>query len=130
MPVDSRAASHLEIGHILFIDIVGYSKLLSNEQRESFDLLNQIVRNTPQFRTAESAAKLVRIPTGDGMALVFFTSPDGPVRCAAEIAGKLREHPTLALRMGINSGPVDRVSDVNEQRNVTGAGINMAQRVM
>src|SRR5437868_14847617 len=115
----------LEIGHVLFIDIVGYSKLLIDDQRELQQELNQIVRNTQQFRAAESAGKLVRIPTGDGMALVFFTSPDAPVRCALEIGRNLPNHPKLPLRIGINSGPVDHVSDVNDRRNVTGAGINM-----
>ena len=130
MSAEPEADSHLEIGHVLFIDIVEYSKLLSNEQRELFGVLNEIVRNTQQFREAERAGKLVRIPTGDGMALVFFTSPDAPVRCAQEISTKLREHPKLPLRMGISSGPVDHVSDVNDRKNVTGAGINMARRVM
>jgi TolB-like protein/class 3 adenylate cyclase len=120
----------LETAHVLFIDIVGYSKLLGDKQRELFQLLKEIVRETPQFRSAEAAEKLVRIPTGDGMVLAFFTSVDAPVRCALEISRKLREHPELKLRMGINSGPVDQVSDVNEQRNITGVGINVAQRLM
>jgi TolB-like protein/cytochrome c-type biogenesis protein CcmH/NrfG len=130
MSAETKQGSHLEIGHILFTDIVGYSKLLSGEQRELFALLNEIVRNTQEFRVAESAGKLVRVPTGDGMALIFFTNPDAPVRCAREISNKLRQHPNLPLRMGINSGPVDEVTDVNGSRNVTGAGINLAQRVM
>ena len=125
-----QSAVRLEIAHVLFADIVGYSKLLSDEQRELFALLNDIVRNTSQFRAAEAAGKLVRLSTGDGMVLVFFTSVDMPVRCAQEISRRLREHPELKLRMGINSGPVDQVSDVNDQRNITGVGINMAQRVM
>src|SRR5438093_10299610 len=120
----------LEIGHVLFVDIVAYSKLLSSEQRALFALLNDIVRNTSQFRAAEAAGKLVRLSTCDGMVLVFFTSVDMPVRCAQEISRKLGEHPELKLRMGINSGPVDQVRDVNDQRNITGVGINMAQRVM
>src|SRR4029077_2625405 len=120
----------LEIGHVLFIDIVGYSKRLSDEQRKLVQLLNEIVRSTPQFLTAEAAGKLVRLPTGDGMVLVFFSSVDAPVRCAREIGRNLRERPELKLRMGINSGPVDEVSDVNDRRNITGSGINMAQRVM
>lgn len=130
MSAEVSTDSHLEIGHVLFTDIVGYSKLLSNEQRELFGVLNEIVRNTQQFREAESAGRLVRIPTGDGIALVFFTSPDAPVRCAQEISAKLRQYPKLPLRMGISSGPVDHVSDVNDRQNVTGAGINMAKRVM
>src|SRR2546430_1591614 len=101
-----------------------------DEQRKLFGLLNEIVRNTSQFRAAEAASKLVRLSTGDGIVLAFFTTVDVPVRCALEISRKLREHPELKLRMGINSGPVDQVSDVNEQRNITGVGINMAQRLM
>src|SRR6478736_3822768 len=120
----------LEIAHILFIDIVGYSKLLSDKQRELFQLLNELVRSTAQFRAADAAGKLVRLPTGDGMVLAFFTSVDAPVRCAQEIGRKLREHPQLPVRMGIKSGPVDEVLDVDERRNVTGTGINLAQRVM
>jgi TolB-like protein/Flp pilus assembly protein TadD len=112
------------------MDIVGYSKLLSDKQRQVFQFLNEIVRSTQQFQKADAADKLVRLPTGDGMVLAFFTSVDAPVRCAQEISRKLREHPELQLRMGINSGPVDEVSDVNDRRNVTGIGINMAQRVM
>src|SRR5437879_3460020 len=127
MSADVSADSHLEIAHVLFLDIVGYSKLLSDEQRRLFGLPNNIVRNTTQFCAADAAGKLVRIPTGDGMALAFFTTVDAPVRCAREISRQLREHPELPLRMGINSGPVDHVSDVNDRQNVTGAGINMAQ---
>jgi TolB-like protein/class 3 adenylate cyclase/thioredoxin-like negative regulator of GroEL len=130
MAADPNRDVQLEIAHVLFTDIVGYSKLLSDEQRELFQVFNEIVRNTRQFQAAEAAGKLVRLATGDGIALAFFTSPDAPVRCAREISRKLREHPQLRLRMGINSGPVDEVSDVNDRRNVTGAGINMAQRVM
>jgi TolB-like protein/Tfp pilus assembly protein PilF len=130
MAAESPVYLELKIAHVLFMDIVGYSKFLSDKQRELFDLFNEIVRHTGQFRAAEAAGKLVRLATGDGIALAFFTTPDAPVRCAREISHKLREHPQLRLRMGINSGPVDEVSDVNDQRNVTGAGINMAQRVM
>src|SRR5438477_620982 len=130
MQAELTSDPKLEIGHVLFVDIVAYSKLLSSEQRELFALLNDIVRNTSQFRAAEAAGKLVRLSTGDGMVMVFFTSVDMPVRCAQEISRKLREHPELKLRMGINSGPVDQVSDVNDQRNITGVGINQAQRVM
>src|SRR6266496_2936308 len=135
MAAEPPTVSRLEVGHVLFLDIVGYSKLLSDKQRKVFQLLKNIVRDTSQFRSAEAANKLVRIPTGDGMVgdgmvLAFFTSVDAPVRCALEISRKLREHPELKLRMGINSGPVDQVSDVNEQRNITGVGINMAQRLM
>jgi TolB-like protein/cytochrome c-type biogenesis protein CcmH/NrfG len=130
MAAESSANSELKIAHILFIDIVGYSKLLSDKQRELFELLNELIRNTAQFRAADAAHKLVRLPTGDGMVLAFFTSVDAPVRCAQEIGGKLREYPQLPLRMGINSGPVDEVRDLDDRRNVTGAGINLAQRVM
>ena len=122
--------AHLEIGHVLFIDIVGYSKLLTNEQREKIQELNRIVRETGQFRAAEAEGKLVRIPTGDGMILAFLTSPDAPVRCAVAISLALRERTDLPLRMGIHSGPVELVEDVNDKVNVAGAGVNMAQRVM
>ena len=120
----------LEIGHVLFIDIVGYSKSLIDDQHELQQQLNQIVRNTEQFRAAEAAGKLVRLPTGDGMALVFFTSPEDPVKCALAISESLQNHPQLRLRMGINTGPVSGVTDVNDKSNIAGAGINMAQRVM
>src|SRR6266516_3153545 len=130
MSTEVKQDHGLQIAHILFTDIVGYSKLLSDEQQKLFGLLNEIVRNTSQFRAAEAAGKLVRLSTGDGIGLAFFTTVDVPVRCALEISRKLREHPELKLRMGINSGPVDQVSDVNDQRNITGVGINMAQRVM
>ena len=130
MSAELKQDRELQIAHILFTDIVGYSKLLSDEQRKLFGLLNEIVRKTSQFRAAEAASKLVRLSTGDGIVLAYLTTVDVPVRCALEISRKLREHPELKLRMGINSGPVDQVSDVNDQRNITGVGINMAQRVM
>ena len=120
----------LEIGHVLFVDIVGYSKLLINEQRALLDTLNQIIRNTDEFRSAETAGLLIKIPTGDGMALVFYNSPESPVECALEISRALKEHPQLQLRMGVHSGPVSGVVDVNERANIAGAGINLAQRVM
>src|SRR5437588_10176099 len=119
-----------EIGHVLFIDIVGYSKLLINEQSEQIQTLKQIVRGTEQFRLAEAEGKLLRLPTGDGGALVFRTSPEAPVRCAMEISKALKNHPELRVRMGIHSGPVNEVTDLNEQANIAGAGINIAQRVM
>ena len=121
---------HLEIAHVLFIDVVGYSKLLVNEQREVVEQLNRTVRKTPQFRKSEGAGKLIRIPVGDGMALVFFQTPEEPVQCAMEIARALKNHPQIRLRMGVHSGPVDQVKDVNDRSNVAGAGINTAQRVM
>ena len=120
----------LEIGHVLFIDIVGYSKLLINEQSEQMQKLREIVRGTEQFRTAEAAGKLLRLPTGDGGALVFRTSLEAPVLCALEIGKELKKHPDLRVRMGINSGPVNEITDLNEQANIAGAGINIAQRVM
>jgi len=120
----------LEIGHVLFIDIVGYSKLLTTEQSEQMQKLREIVRATEQFLSAEAAGKLLRLPTGDGGALVFRTSPEAPVLCAMEIGRELRKHPELRVRMGIHSGPVDEITDLNEQANIAGAGINIAQRVM
>jgi len=114
----------------LLIDAVGYSKLLVNEQIELLQELNQIVRNTECFRTAEKTGKLIRVPTGDGMALLFFHSPEEPVRCALEISKALQEHPRIQVRMGVHSGPVNRVTDVNEKTNMAGAGINVAQRVL
>jgi len=143
MSSEGKQDSQLEIAHVLFIDIVGYSKLPINRQSELLQQLNHIVRATEQFRRAEAANKLVRLPTGDGMALAFFTSPDAPVKCAIEISkavgqalppagekGRQAGAVALHLRMGINSGPVDAVADVNDRSNVAGAGINMAQRVM
>jgi len=115
---------------ILFIDVVGYSKLLADEQSETLQLLNQIVRGTADFRSAEEKRELIRLPTGDGMALVFLTKPEAPVRCALEISKAIKRYPELQLRMGIHSGSVNQVSDVNDRLNVTGAGINMAQRAM
>nr|MBA3651435.1 adenylate/guanylate cyclase domain-containing protein [Chthoniobacterales bacterium] len=130
MDLDVADDTRMEIAHVLFIDIVGYSKLLTNEQRERLQELNRIVRETEQFRAAEANDKLVRIPTGDGMVLAFFTSPDAPARCALAIDRALRKRSDLPLRMGIHSGPVDLVEDVNDKPNLAGAGVNMAQRVM
>src|SRR5205807_841410 len=127
MSTEIKKEIQLEIAHVLFIDIVGYSKLLINEQRALLDALNQIVRSTEEFRNAEAAGKLIKIPTGDGMALVFYKSPEEPVECALEISRALKTHPNLPLRMGVHSGPVSGVIDVNERANVAGAGINMAQ---
>src|SRR5437762_8357708 len=120
----------LEIAHLLLIDIVGYSNQLVNEQIESVQELGRVVRNTECFRRAEARGKLIRVPTGDGMALLFFRSPEEPVRCALEISQKLTETSTVRLRMGIHSGPVNQVRDVNDTINVAGTGINVAQRVM
>jgi TolB-like protein/Flp pilus assembly protein TadD len=120
----------LEIAHLLLIDVVGYSKLLVNEQIELLHELNQIVRCTECFRAAETRGKLIRLPTGDGMALLFYQSPEEPVRCALEISKSLQNHPEIRVRMAVHSGPVNRVTDVNDMVNVAGAGINVAQRVM
>jgi class 3 adenylate cyclase len=130
MPSEQSSDVKFEIGHVLFIDIVGYSKLLINEQSEQIRTLREIVRGTEQFRLAEAEGKLVRLPTGDGGALVFRTSPEAPVLCAMEISKARKSHPELHMRMGIHSGPVNEISDLNEQANIAGAGINIAQRVM
>ena len=121
---------HLEIAHVLFIDVVGYSKLLVGEQREVVDELNQIVRKTNQFRKSETEGKLIRLPSGDGMALVFFQTLEEPIHCALEVARALKNHARIRVRMGVHSGPVDQVKDVNDRIIVAGAGINMAERVM
>jgi TolB-like protein/class 3 adenylate cyclase/Tfp pilus assembly protein PilF len=130
MSTDSEPHAQLEIGHVLFMDVVGYSKLLLDEQREIQEQLVQLVRDTEQVRAAEADGRMIRIPTGDGMALVFFNSPEAPARCAIDIAKKVKEDPKLKLRMGIHSGPVNEVRDVNDRTNVAGTGINTAQRVM
>src|SRR2546430_2072536 len=130
MASESSPDVKFEIGHVLFVDIVGYSKLLINEQSEQIQKLKEIVRGTEQFRLAEAEGKLLRLPTGDGGALVFRNSPEAPVLCALEIAKALKNHPELQVRMGIHSGPVNEVTDLNEQANIAGAGINIAQRVM
>ena len=130
MSAETASTLKFEIGHVLFIDIVGYSKLLINEQSEQIQKLKEIVRATEQFRTAEAEGKLLRLPTGDGGALVFRNSPEAPVLCALEIAQALKNQPELRVRMGIHSGPVNEVTDLNEQANIAGAGINIAQRVM
>src|SRR5260370_22054247 len=119
-----------EIGHVLLIDIVGYSKLLINDQRERLQTLNGIVRNTAQFRTSDEKGMLFRLPTGDGIALIFRDNLEAPVRCALEISEALQKHPAIQVRMGIHSGQVREVADVNERTNVAGAGINTPQRVM
>ncbi len=127
---DLQANLHLEIAHILFIDVVGYSKLLINEQSEAIRTLNQIVLQTAQVRTAEAAKQLIRLATGDGMALVFRNHPEAPAECALEIAKALRAYPQVQVRMGVHSGPVNEITDVNERVNIAGAGMNIAQRVM
>ncbi len=130
MPIEIKKEIQLEIAHVLFIDIVGYSKLSINDQHAAVEELNRIVRASEQFQRAEAANRLIRIPTGDGMVLVFYTNPEAPAQCAVEISRALKEHPRLQLRMGIHSGPVSGVVDVNERANLAGAGINMAKRVM
>jgi TolB-like protein/Tfp pilus assembly protein PilF len=130
MATDQSSEVKFEIGHVLFIDIVGYSKLLINEQSEQLQKLKEIVRGTEQFRLAKAEGKLLSLPTGDGGALVFRTTSEAPVKCAIEIAKALKQHPELRVRMGIHSGPVNEIADLNEQANIAGAGINIAQRVM
>src|SRR5215470_8691561 len=130
MPAASESDLRFEIGHVLFIDIVGYSKLLIDEQREQIQELREIVRGTEQFRLAEAEGKLLLLPTGDGGALVFRNNPEAPVLCAMEISKELKKHAELKVRMGVHSGPVNEIADLNEQVNIAGAGINIAQRVM
>jgi TolB-like protein/class 3 adenylate cyclase/Tfp pilus assembly protein PilF len=128
--VEVKKEIELEIAYVLFVDIVGYSKLLIDQQRRSLESLNQIVRDTDQFHKAEANHRLITIPTGDGMALVFYNTPEAPVECALEICRAVKKHPDLQLRMGVHSGPVSGVVDVSGRANIAGAGINIAQRVM
>jgi serine/threonine-protein kinase len=130
MSDEQRPQLTLEIGHVLFIDIVGYTKLLIHEQLEYLEKLREIVRATETFRAAQATGTLMRLPTGDGGALVFRTDPEAAAKCAVEIARELKNHPELRVRMGIHSGPVKEVTDLSEQGNIAGAGINIAQRVM
>src|SRR5881275_2980241 len=130
MSAEVKKEIQLEIAHVLFMDIVGYSKLSINDQNRAVEELNQLVRASEQFQLAEAAGRLLKIATGDGMALVFYTSPEAPAHCAFEISRALKEHPRLQLRMGIHSGPVSGVVDVNNRPNLAGAGLNIAQRVM
>jgi TolB-like protein/tetratricopeptide (TPR) repeat protein/class 3 adenylate cyclase len=130
MSIEIKKEIQLEIAHVLFIDIVGYSKLSINEQRAAIDELTQAVRASEQFQNAEAAGRLIKIPTGDGMALVFYKSPEEPVECVLEISRALKEHAKIKLRMGVHSGPVSGVIDVNGHPNLAGAGLNVAQRVM
>ena len=120
MSAESSSELKFEIGHVLFIDIVGYSKLLMHEQSEQLQKLKEIVRGTEQFRSAEAEGKLLRLPTGDGGALVFRNTQEAPVLCALEISKALKNHPELRVRMGIHSGPVNEVADLNEQMNMAG----------
>src|SRR5881275_1426371 len=130
MSAEVKKEIELEIAHVLFLDIVGYSKFSVNEQHARVDELNGIVRLSEQFQKAEAANRILKIPTGDGMALVFYKSPEEPAQCAFEISRALKDNQRLHVRMGIHSGPVSGVVDVNERTNVAGAGINLAQRVM
>src|SRR5947209_4826570 len=130
MADEQKSRLRLEIAHVLFIDIVGYSKLRTNAQSAQIETLRKIVRGTEQFRAAEAEGKLLRLPTGDGGALAFRNNPEAPVLCAEEIAKALKNNPEIRVRMGIHSGPVNEVTDLNEQANIAGAGINIAQRIM
>src|SRR5204863_197559 len=130
MPSEIKREVRLEIVHVLFLDIVGYSKRLTDEQQALIDQLNQVVRNSAVFQKAEGADRLIKIPTGDGMALIFYHSPEQPVECALEISRELKGFPELAVRMGVHSGPVSAVTDLNDRTNAAGIGINVAQRVM
>src|ERR1043166_3445937 len=130
MPKEQKPKQRLEIAHVLFVDIVDYSKLLTDEQSEALHELNQIVRNTEVARDAEGAGTLTILPTGDGMALVFTGSVEEPVECALEISQALRAQPSLPVRMGVHSGPIHHVKDANGRDNIAGVGINIAQRVM
>ena len=130
MTPTSASDVQFEIGHVLFMDIVGYSKLVIDKQTEFSGKLNEITRTSEQFRRAESEGTLVRLPTGDGMALVFRSNAEAPTQCALEISTALQAHPEIKVRMGIHSGPVNETADVNDRANIAGAGINIAQRVM
>jgi adenylate cyclase len=130
MPSEIKREVRLEIVHVLFLDIVGYSQRLTDEQQALIDQLNQVVRSSAVFQKAEGADRLIKIPTGDGMALIFYNSPEQPVECALEISRALKGLPELAVRMGVHSGPVSAVTDLNDRTNAAGIGINVAQRVM
>ena len=130
MPSEINKKIELEVVHVLFLDIVGYSRRLTNEQQTLIDQLNQVVRSSEEFQNAEAAGRLIKIPTGDGMALVFYKSPAQPVECALEISRALKTYPELRVRMGVHSGPVSAVTDLNDRTNAAGIGINVAQRVM
>src|SRR5215471_13887762 len=130
MPAEVKKEIQLEIAHVLFTDIVGYSKLPINQQRALIERLNEIVRGTDEYRAAQSAGRLITIPAGDGITLVFYHNPEAPVECALEISRALKQHPELRLRMGIHSGPVSGIIDASGKANVAGPGINIAQRVM
>src|SRR5437660_8470577 len=130
MAAEVKKEIELEIAHVLFTDIVGYSKLPIHQQRSVVECLNEIVRGTDEFQAAETAGRLIKIPTGDGITLVFYHSPEAPVECALEISRALKQHPELRLRMGVHSGPVSGVIHATGKASVAGAGINIAQRIM
>src|SRR5207248_5947439 len=130
MAAEIKREVKLEIVHVLFLDIVGYSKALTDEQQELVDRLNQVVRGSEEFQKAAAADRLIKIPTGDGMALIFYNSPEQPVNCALEIGRALRNSSDLPVRMGVHSGPVSAVTDLNDRTNAAGVGINVAQRLM
>src|SRR4029079_5287872 len=130
MAAEVNKEIELEIAYVLFIDIVGYSKLVTSEQRRLLELLLHLLRECEHYGAAEAKARLITVPTGDGMALVFYNSPEAPVECALEVSSAASEHPELKLRMGVHSGPISGVVDVSGRSNIAGAGINMAQRVM
>jgi serine/threonine protein kinase len=127
---DSGSSRTLEMAHVLFTDIVAYSRLPMDQQQQALVHLQEAVRSTQEFARAQASDQLIRLPTGDGMALVFLSDVEAPVRCALELHRILRRWPEIKLRMGIHTGPVYRVEDINAARNVSGGGINMAQRVM
>src|SRR5436853_7538911 len=130
MAGEGKKEIQLEIGHVLFIDLVGYSKFSINDQHAAVEQLNRVVRASEQFQETETASRLLKIPTGDGLALIVYSTPEAPVQCALEISRSLKRYPQLQVRMGIHSGPVSVVMDVNERANLAGAGMNIAQRVM
>ena len=130
MASEAKKKVELEVVYVLFLDIVGYSKRRTDEQQTLISQVNQFVRASDEFQRAEGADRLIKIPTGDGMALVFYKSPERPVECALELAAALKAHPELQVRMGIHSGPVSAVTDLNNRTNAAGVGINIAQRVM
>src|SRR3977135_4273456 len=130
MPTEIKKKIELEVFHVLFLDIVDYSKRLTNEQQTLIDQLNQVVRASEEFQNAEAAGSLIKNPPGDGMALVFYKSPAQPVECALEISRALKTYPELRVRMGVHSGPASALTDLNDRTNAAGIGINIAQRVM
>src|SRR6267378_1745233 len=130
MPTEIKKKIELEVVHVLFLDLVGYSKRLTNEQQTLIDQLNQVVRSSEEFQNAEAAGRLIKIPAGDGMALVFYKGPAQPVECALEISRALKTYPEFRVRIGVHSGPVSAVTDLNDRTNAAGIGINVAQRVM